>query len=126
VIRVERSDYSIEMHYFLRVIESQAITGEEMFGNPDCKGTTWTISSTFPSPPYSSDGSVIASYQLSNVNVRLQIANLTSGAVGQTVGQAITLGGGHEWFIDSMLESNEKILPTANPTEWVAKAEKRE
>jgi len=54
----------------------------------------------------------------------LNIADLPGGAVGQAVGNTITLddnAAGHGWFIDTTPGSNEEYLPTSNPNEWVAK-----
>ncbi len=63
-------------------------------------------------------------YQLKNVDVSLNFANLVNGAVGETVGHTITLdddGAGHGWFIDSTPQSNDEFLATSNPNEWIAK-----
>lgn len=62
-------------------------------------------------------------YNLGNITVTF--ADLPSGAVGQTVGNNITLdtnAAGNNWFIDTTPADNSEFLPTANPNEWVAKA----
>jgi VCBS repeat-containing protein len=55
----------------------------------------------------------------------LSFADLSGGAVGQAVGNTITLdtnASGYNWFIDTTPSQNEEFLPTSNPNEWVAKA----
>jgi hypothetical protein len=57
--------------------------------------------------------------------ITLNIANLPGGAVGQTVGTAITLdtnAAGDGWYIDPNPAANTDFLPTSNPNVWIAKA----
>lgn len=57
--------------------------------------------------------------------VTLAIADLPGGAVGQTVGTAITLASnaaGYGWYVDPNPASNTDFLPTSNPDVWMAKA----
>lgn len=54
------------------------------------------------------------------------IADLPGSAVAQTIGTAITLdtnAAGYNWFIDYTPSDNAEFLPTANPNEWIAKAD---
>ncbi|MEO7623027.1 MAG: hypothetical protein ABIS30_08155 [Gallionella sp.] len=58
-------------------------------------------------------------------NITVTFADLPGGAVGQTVGNVITLdtnAAGNGWFIDTTPADNSEFLPTSNPNEWVAKA----
>ncbi len=59
-------------------------------------------------------------------NITLSITNRADGALGQTIGTSITLddnAAGHGWYIDYTPYLNEEYLPTANPNEWIAKAD---
>ena len=58
------------------------------------------------------------------------MADLAGAAVAQTTGEGssaqITLdanAAGYNWFIDSTPADNSEFLPTANPNEWIAKAD---
>ena len=56
--------------------------------------------------------------------ISLNLANMSSGVLGMTVGTSITLddnAAGTGWFIDSTPGDNSEFLPTSNPYEWVAK-----
>jgi VCBS repeat-containing protein len=56
--------------------------------------------------------------------VNVTFADLPNGAVGQAVGNTITLdtnAAGHNWYIDTTPADNSEYLPTSNPYEWVAK-----
>ena len=54
----------------------------------------------------------------------LVFADLPGNAVGQTIGNTITLdinAAGNGWFIDSTPGMNEEFVATSNPNEWVAR-----
>jgi len=62
-------------------------------------------------------------------SINLSFADLSGGAVGQTVGEGVnaiitldTNAAGHNWYIDATPWDNSEYLPTSNPYEWVAKA----
>jgi len=58
-------------------------------------------------------------------NGGLSFADLPAGAVGQTVGQTITLdtnAAGHGWFVDTTPGDNSEYLPTSDPNIWQARA----
>jgi len=66
-------------------------------------------------------------YSLDSLSVTF--ADLTGGAVGQTIGEGVnanitldTNAAGHNWYIDTTPWDNSEYLPTSNPYEWVAKA----
>ncbi|MBI5429259.1 MAG: tandem-95 repeat protein [Nitrosomonadales bacterium] len=72
--------------------------------------------------PATGDSGYSAGYNLASVSVNF--ADLPNGAVGQAVGNTITLdtnAAGHNWFIDTTPWDNSEYLPTSNPYEWVAK-----
>ena len=67
---------------------------------------------------------ILTSLAVDTSGITLNIANLEGGAVGQAVGNTITLdtnAAGHNWFIDPTPWDNSEYLPTSNPYEWVAK-----
>lgn len=37
ILKVTGPDYSLEIHYFLRVLDQEGFSGKEIFDNPDCK-----------------------------------------------------------------------------------------
>lgn len=90
VLRVEGAGYSVDVHYFLRVIESQATTGDEMFQNPDCQGTTWTIAGIPLQEPNTVGSNTLANYFLNDVSVSMSITNRTDRMLGNTVDSPIT------------------------------------
>ncbi len=70
--------------------------------------------------PVSGSNGFDSGYNLNSVTVTF--ADLPGGAVGQTVGNTITLdnnAAGHTWFIDTTPADNSEYLPTHNPNEWV-------
>jgi len=87
--------------------------------DPQCPIRPTLIKITKPSTGDSGFGS---GYNLASVSVTF--ADLAGGAVGQAVGNTITLddnAAGHNWFIDATPWDNSEYLPTSNPYEWVAK-----
>ena len=72
--------------------------------------------------PSTGDSGYGTGYNLASVSVNF--ADLPGGAVGQAVGNTITLdtnAAGHNWFIDTTPADNSEYLPTSNPYEWLAK-----
>src|SRR3989338_5770091 len=72
--------------------------------------------------PSTCDSGYGTGYNLASVSVNF--ADLPGGAVGQAVGNTITLdtnAAGHNWFIDTTPADNSEYLPTSNPYEWLAK-----
>ena len=51
VLKVEGPDYSLEIHYFFRVVDYKS-SSDEIFEDPNCKAAEWTISATPPQQPY--------------------------------------------------------------------------
>jgi len=92
------------------------------------KGEMWKVSLSDVDAASSLAGFVsptsLLNYQLQQVDISLNFANLTNGAFGETIAHNITLdddGNGYGWFIDSTPELNDELLPTSNPNEWIAK-----
>jgi VCBS repeat-containing protein len=54
------------------------------------------------------------------------IESLPGNAVGESANDGITLddnAAGNGWFVDATPDDNAEFLPTANPNEWIAKAD---
>jgi len=127
ILQVEGNGHTVQMHYFFR-IGSEGDTSS-ISDNPACKNVRWIISSSGSdfgniNNLFLLNGIPFNGYQLKQVDISLNFANLTNGAVGETIGHSITLdddGNGYGWFIDSTPESNDEFLPTSNPNEWIAK-----
>ena len=67
---------------------------------------------------------ILTSLAVDTSAITLNIADLEGGAVGQAVGNIITLddnAAGHNWFIDTTPWYNSEYLPTSNPYELLAK-----
>ena len=122
---VEIGSRKVKVIYFFQVLDGVTDERYERL----CPKEYWKISLnpadptaqllTFNSPTQ------LTSYLAGAVNVDIKIADLASGAVGQTTATTITLdanAAGHGWFIDSTPASNDEFLPTHNPNEWIAKA----
>lgn len=63
-------------------------------------------------------------YGLGGISVGF--SDLPASALGSTTNTKITLdttAAGYNWFIDSTPADNSEFLPTANPNEWIAKAD---
>ena len=75
--------------------------------------TTATLAATLSS-------SLLSTLSVDPSSVTFNLADLSGGAVGQAVGNTITLddnAAGHNWFIDTTPSDNSEYLPTSNPYE---------
>ncbi|HVY22882.1 MAG TPA: hypothetical protein VG962_05970, partial [Steroidobacteraceae bacterium] len=127
VLVVEGGGQTVELHYFFRMDGKR--DGGSILDNKNCKSYSWIISSIQPKMIDAQNGDLLSNaslggYLLKQVNVSLNIANLSDGKLAETTGHNITLdddGGGYGWFVDSTPGDNSEFLPTSNPNEWVAK-----
>jgi hypothetical protein len=135
IVSVYNQGITVIIHYYIYIDILEA--GEPSDINYCGDKQFWKISSDLDvngNGVIVADNEVLASWlnaahldvNLSDLSgVTLKLADLPSGAVGQTTGTTITLddnAAGHNWFIDSTPNLNEEWLPTSNPNEWVAKA----
>jgi VCBS repeat-containing protein len=87
-------------------------------------GNTGSSSTDTAASAYTLSASVLSTFSVDPSLVTFNLADLAGGAVGQAVGNTITLdtnAAGHNWFIDTTPWDNSEYLPTSNPYEWVAK-----
>ncbi|MBZ0093948.1 MAG: cadherin-like domain-containing protein [Sulfuricella sp.] len=148
---VENGSYRVKVVYFIQVL-NQGI-GNETYKRLCPSPYYWKISSTLDAngnstltavdylPSLTGDNtSVMVAAALASIlgegfvgglatdtsGVTLSIADLPSGAIGQSMGTNITLddnAAGYNWFIDQTPGTNEEFLPTSNPNEWIARAD---
>lgn len=126
---VELGGYQIKVVYFIKVVnEDQRVGDDEASIRKYCgsKGNMWKISlPTTPVDP-STLQYLLDQTGLNSSAVNLQVADLPGSSLGQTTNTSITLdthAAGYNWFIDSTPFDNSEFLPTANPNEWIAKAD---
>jgi len=137
---VEIGGLKVKVVYHLKVINGGAIGGTEADDKQNCpNGMFWKISSTlapngnlivtsveYQSPTLSDMAATLGASLFGDTSdITLNIADLPSGAVGQTVGNTITLdtaAAGYNWFIDTTPSLNEEYLPTADANIWQARA----
>lgn len=99
------------------VLKLKVFSSEIVFpSNPDCPYPTliWLNPKRTSTAPFDPNGIAVA------------VADLPNSALGQTTGTTITLdtnAAGYNWFIDPTPFDNSEFLPTANPNEWIAKAD---
>ncbi|HVY24746.1 MAG TPA: hypothetical protein VG962_15480 [Steroidobacteraceae bacterium] len=78
ILKVQGVDYSLEIHYFFRIIEQQGTSGKEIYDNPNCKAEEWTISATMPQTRVVG-GNALADYLLKHLYVSFSIGALSKG-----------------------------------------------
>lgn len=131
VIEVEKNGVKLEIRYRVEIAVS-SLGGSE--GLCPRGRVFWKISTDSPQ-----DGPNMASWQqpgeLSKLlgqfgNAQIGFSDVPGAVLGTTTGEGnnatITLSAtaaGHGWYIDYTPYLNEEYLPTANPNEWIAKAD---
>ncbi|MCX7147909.1 MAG: Ig-like domain-containing protein [Rhodocyclales bacterium] len=124
VMSVEKDGVRVEVRYYI-IIESVDDAHFEY-----CDKQLWKISADSPQATIdlaSLQRNVALSALLSDASQAVTgFADLPGAAVGQTTGTTITFdtnAAGYNWFIDYTPAENSEFLPTANPNEWIAKAD---
>lgn len=149
---VEIAGQKVKLVYFFKVMNGVpgGTDGYDPYRDKKLcpKGAYWKISSTFDadgnatlttidyqgsaadsgSTPLSSwlAAAKLDAFVADASNVSVTFADLASAALGSSSGNSITLdtnAAGYNWFIDSTPSDNSEFLPTANPNEWIAKAD---
>ncbi len=127
VALVELGAYRVKVVYFIQVVNDENVGDDQASILKHCgsKGSQWKIS--FPTTTVDPTSLQFFVDQAGiDRSVSVLVAELTAATVGKTTGQAITLddnAAGHGWYIDYTPYLNDEYLPTANPTEWIAKAD---
>ncbi|MEQ1525371.1 MAG: hypothetical protein ABL911_01320 [Gallionella sp.] len=132
---VEMDGKKIRVEFSFKVLHGVADDyTKEQYKKLCPKGGSWKISSilgasnnlTVTSVDYQPDLTSFAStLGIDTSSVTLNFADLIGGALGQTIGNAITLdtnASGNGWCIDTILGDNREYLSISNPFEWVVKA----
>ncbi|MCX7147911.1 MAG: Ig-like domain-containing protein [Rhodocyclales bacterium] len=123
---VELGDYQVRVVYFIKVVnEDQRVGDDEASIKKYCSKTDWKISLSQTTLDIASLQPLIDYAGVGNT-IDVQTGSLTGGAIGSTTGTIITLdtnAAGYNWFIDPTPTDNSEFLPTANPNEWIAKAD---
>ena len=107
----------LELHVFIGVDENNPTCPEPTLIKVNGKPVSGALGSDI-------NVSVMDSLTIDASAITVTFADLAGGAVGQAVGNTITLdtnAAGHNWFIDTTLWDNSEYLATSNPYEWVAK-----
>ena len=125
-VLVEVAGRKVKVKYFFKVMQSVP-GGTEGYKKYCPKGEVWKISLN-PDDPNGSFFTFEQNYSIQNTLSSFQpeivFADLPGNAVGQTIGNTITLdinAAGHGWFIDPTPGVNEEYVATSNPNEWVAR-----
>ncbi len=112
VMQVDKNGVKVRIQYLIESMNAD----EPSIGY--CDPETWKISGDNPN----------LANVLTVASQNLTFADLTGGAVGETLGTGanaqITLddnAAGHGWYIDYTPYLNDEYLPTSNPLEWIAK-----
>jgi hypothetical protein len=117
VMQVEKNGVKVQIQYLMEVVLEDEPTGHL------CNPGKWKISSTMPALDNAGLQALLGAANINN-NVSVTFSDLAGGAIGQAVGNTITLdtnAAGHNWFIDTTPWDNSEYLATSNPYEWVAK-----